>query len=236
MDAFRNFATCHPDNATLLIDTYDTVRGARRVAQVARELKSKGIKVRGVRIDSGELAHEAARVREVLDAEGCQEVRILVSGGVDEHGIAAIRQVNAPVDVFCVGTHLSVSADAPALDCAYKLHEYAGRPCRKQSLGKETWPGPRQVYRQYDPHGRIAMDVLGCADEVAEGHALLQEVMVDGRRKAPSPGLNLVRLHCAQELATLPSEARSLQQIGRAPTEVSRQQHELAAQVDEARH
>jgi nicotinate phosphoribosyltransferase len=232
MEAFRHFARCHPDNVTLLIDTYDITTGARRAAQLARELRQQGIKVRGVRIDSGDLARASVQVREILDAAGCAEVRILVSGGLDEHAIAALRLAVAPVDVFCVGTSLSVGSDAPALDCAYKLHEYAGRPCRKQSLGKETWPGPHQVYRQYDRHGRIALDMLCGADEVAAGQPLLHEVMTHGRRRAPSPELGEVRRHCAQELASLPVEAQALQALGRALTDVSPRQHELAAAVD----
>ena len=236
LDAFRNFVRCRPQNPTLLIDTYDIARGARHVVELIHELKGQGIAVQGVRIDSGDLALEALRVRAMLDSEGCREVRILVSGGIDERSITALRQARAPIDVFCVGTHLSVSDDAPALDCVYKLHQYAGRPCRKRSIAKETWPGPRQVHRQYDPHGRIAIDVLGCADEVCEGHALLQEVMVNGYRKAPAPALIDLRKHCREELDSLPVELRSLHSKGRAPTKVSPRQHELAAMVDAEPH
>lgn len=230
--AFSNFASCTPENVTLLIDTYNTTCGAQRVAQLARELRAKGIQVKGVRIDSGELAEEARRVREILDSEGCREVRILVSGGVDEYAIAAMRAAEAPVDVFCTGTRLSVSDDAPALDCAYKLQQYAGRPCRKRSLGKETSPGPRQVYRQYDPNGRIGLDMLTCADEVMEGKALLREVMVGGRRKSVSPTLEDIRTHCRQELATLPVTHRGVERVAYAPVKVSSRQHALAAEVD----
>lgn len=178
LDAFRNFARSMPKNVTLLIDTYDIARGAERAAELAKELKARGVVVEAVRIDSGDLPAEAMKVRKILDNAGCTDTRILVSGGVDEYEIAKMRTAAAPVDAFCVGTRLSVSEDAPALDCAYKLQEYAGRPCRKHSLWKETWPGPRQVYRQYDPHGQIATDVLACADEVMEGKALLHEVML----------------------------------------------------------
>jgi nicotinate phosphoribosyltransferase len=232
MTAFRNFAVAQPENVTLLIDTYDTERGARRAAQLARELERQGIRVRAVRIDSGDLALEAQRVRAILDAEGCQRVQILVSGNLDEYAISAMRAAHAPVDGYCVGTRIAVSSDAPALDCAYKLHAYDGRPTRKRSHGKESWPGPRQVFRELDPHGRIARDVIACADEVMEGRPLLQEVMVNGRRKAPSPPLREVRAYCREELASLPVKLRALVPCMHSPTKVSRRQHELAEHVD----
>jgi nicotinate phosphoribosyltransferase len=231
--AFRNFAQCHPETLTLLIDTYDIDRAAQRAARLANELRQAGVRLQGVRIDSGDLADGARRVRGILDAAGCGDIRIYVSGGVDEHSIAAMRAHGAPIDAYCVGTRLSVSEDSPALDCAYKLQEYAGRPCRKRSVGKETWPGARQVFRQLDPHGRICRDVIASAHEVTEGRALLQEVMVRGRRKAPSPPLERVREHCMQELRTLPIELRTLGCSSVSPTKVSQRQHELVAQIDQ---
>ena len=230
--AFRNFARCQPDNVTLLIDTYDTERGARRAADIANELRREGRRLQAVRIDSGDLALEARTVRGILDANGCNDVHILVSGGLDEHAIASMRAHAAPIHAYCVGTHLSVSKDVPSLDCAYKLHEYAHRPCRKRSVNKETWPGPRQVFRQLDAHGRICRDVLACADEVMEGQGLLQEVMVNGQRKSPPPALRAVRAHCADELARLPVELRSLEEVKHGPTKVSQRQRELTEFVD----
>jgi nicotinate phosphoribosyltransferase len=232
LDAFRSFAAVQPDNVVLLIDTYDTTRAALRAAKLAKELRADGIYVKSVRIDSGDLALEARRVREILDREGCRDIRILVSSSVDEYSIAAMRAAHAPVDAFCVGTRLSVSEDAPALDCAYKLQQYAGRPCRKRSTWKETWPGARQVYRQYDPQGRICRDELCCADEAVEGRALLQEVMVQGRRKAPPPALSEIRSHCMKELQTLPVELTTLEKSSYSPVKVSQRQHDLAEKVD----
>lgn len=235
-DAFRNFAACQPDNIVLLVDTYDIATGARRVADLAKRLRAQGVGVKGVRIDSGDLAVESKRVREILDREGCRDIRILVSGGVDEYAIEAMQAANAPVDAYCLGTRLSVSEDAPALDCAYKLQQYAGRPCRKLSLWKETWPGPRQVYRQYDPSGRIGTDVLACEDEVVEGKPLLREVMVNGRRIGRSPSLQEVRAYCAQQLGELPPTLRTLEKVLYAPVKVSQRQHALAAEVARMAH
>ncbi|HEX7115222.1 MAG TPA: nicotinate phosphoribosyltransferase [Steroidobacter sp.] len=231
LQAFENFAACHPQSVTLLIDTYETGRGARRVAQLASELRSQGVDVKAVRIDSGDLGAEAKRVRDILDSKGFKDIRILVSGGVDEYVIAALREAKAPIDAFCVGTRLSASEDAPVLDCAYKLQQYAGRPCRKRSLWKETWPGPRQVYRQYDPNGRIGRDLLACADEAKEGKALLQQVMVMGHRLA-LPALEDLREYCKEELATLPVTHQGLERVAYAPVKVSTRQHALAAEVD----
>lgn len=232
MEAFRNFARCEPRNLTLLIDTYDTLRGAQRVVELARELRESGVRVDAVRIDSGELAREARRVREVLDRGDCREVRILASGGLDEYAIEALQAARAPIDGYCAGTRIVVSRDAPALDCAYKLQQYDGRATRKRSPSKETWPGPKQVYRQYDPNGRIGMDLLACADEAAVGKILLREVMVRGRRVCHSPELEEVRRHCAEELATLPTALLALEKGGPSPVKVSRRQHALAAEVD----
>jgi nicotinate phosphoribosyltransferase len=233
LEAFRNFAACEPENLVLLIDTYDTQRGALRIVELAKALRKDGVQVKGVRIDSGDLGAEARQVRDILDANGCKSVRIFVSGNVDEYSIEALRRAKAPIDAFCVGTRLAVSADVPALDCAYKLQQYAGRPRAKRSPLKETWPGPHQVYRQYDPHGRIAMDMLACADEIFEGKALLRETMIHGQRTCPSPSLQEVRELCAEELATLPMDLRALEKAGQPPTKVSERLHALAAEVAE---
>jgi nicotinate phosphoribosyltransferase len=236
IEAFRNFAQCHPQNVVLLIDTYDTARGARRAAQVAKQLRANGIIVKAVRIDSGDLNVEARRVRDILDSHGESEIQIMASSSLDEHAIAALEAEQAPIDTYCVGTRLAVSEDAPSLDCAYKLQEYAGRLCRKRSQWKETWPGARQVYRQYDPQGLIARDVLCCAQEVHEGHALLQRVMVNGRRMAHSPPLLEVRDYCREQLVTVPDTLRTLEHVAYTPAKVSDLQHQLAVEVDKVAH
>lgn len=234
--AFQNFARMHPDNVVLLIDTYDVTRAAQRVVDLAHRLRGEGIRIKGVRIDSGDLAQAALTVRSILDCGDCQDVRILVSGALDEYSIEALQAAQAPIDVYCLGTHLTVSEDAPALDCAYKLQQYAGRPVRKLSPWKETWAGARQVYRQYDPSGYIGMDVLASEDEVLEGRALLREVMTDGHRLCPSPSLGAVREHCAEQLAELPPPLRSLEHVLQAPVKISHQQRELAAEVAQRHH
>ena len=232
-DAFANFAACHPEQLTLLIDTYDTENAARNVAALAHKLREKNVRVGAVRIDSGDLGDEARRVRSILDTAGCKDISIFVSGGLDEQTIDALMRNRAPIDGFGVGTRLSVSADAPALDCAYKLHEYADKPRRKRSASKATWPGRRQVHRTYDDHGLIDMDFVGGADEVCEGKALLQQTMLRGRRVCPCPALPDIRRHCEAEMATLPVALRSLEHGPRSPVEVSAQLRALTARMDQ---
>lgn len=234
--AFQNFARCHPQGIVLLIDTYDVLRGAERVVELAHRLRSEGIRVEGVRIDSGDLVQLARSVRAVLDRGDCRDTRIFASGNLDEYAIDAMIAAEAPIDAFCLGTRLVVSEDAPSLDCAYKLQQYAGRPVRKLSQWKETWPGPRQVYRRYDSSGYLSMDVLGCEDEAIDGQPLLHEVMTNGRRLCCAPPLKDVRVYCAEQLAKLPSGYRTLEHVLQAPVKVSRRQHELADEVAQIPH
>lgn len=235
-DAFQNFARCHPLGVVLLIDTYDVQRGAQRVVELSHQLRVDGIKIQAVRIDSGNLAESARNVRAVLDRGGCEHVRIFASGGLDEYAIDAMIAARAPIDAFCLGTKLVVSEDAPSLDCAYKLQQYAGRPVRKLSPCKETWPGPRQVYRQYDASGYFCMDSLACEDEIIDGQALLHEVMTNGRRLGGSPSLEEARMYCAEQLARLPPAYRTLEHVLQAPVKVSRRQHQLAEEMAQIPH
>ncbi len=130
---------------TFLVDTYDTERGAATAARVLRDLdRGAGC---GVRLDSGDLDALSRRTRELLDAAGLPEVRIVVSGGLDEYGVDALVRAGAPVDVYAVGSKVGTSADAPYLDSAYKLVEYDGRPVMKLSSAKVTAPGRKQVFR-----------------------------------------------------------------------------------------
>ena len=141
LQAFERFARSHPDKTTFLIDTYDTEAAAHKLVQLAPVLARDGIKIRAVRIDSGDLAEHARRVRAIFDNAGMREVKILVSGGIDEFAIHELLLVqHAPIDGFGIGSGMDTSYDVPTLDCAYKLQEYAGRARRKRSEGKATWP------------------------------------------------------------------------------------------------
>ena len=229
--AFTHFAAARPRGLTLLIDTYDTESAAGLVARLAPRLAAAGSPVVAVRIDSGDLGEHARRVRAILDAAGQRRIRIFASGGLDELSLARLCREGAPIDGFGVGTSLSTAMDAPALDCAYKLQEYAGRARRKRSEGKATWPGRKQVYRRYGADGRIAGDTVALVGETVAGEALLRPAMRAGRRVAGLPDLAAARAHAAASLGRLPETLRRLEP-DHVAVEISRGIRDLAAAVD----
>ena len=234
LDAFRHFVDCFPGDNTLLIDTYDTLQGARTVVALAQELRPSGKRLRAVRIDSGDLAQAARDVRAILDQGGCGDVGIFVSGNLDESAIADLVTRGVPVDGFGVGTRLDVSADAPTLDVVYKLQEYAGRATRKRSAGKATWPGRKQIERHRDAQGVMTGDAVVLEEEPRCGERLLRPVMRSGRRVAPSPTLTVAREHARRELASLPPPLRSLESRAAFTVDISSRIRELAVAVDTA--
>lgn len=230
--AFEAFAHSRPDNLVLLIDTYDTEAGARKVVALAPRLKAAGIRLRGVRIDSGDLLALSRKVREILDAGGLSDVTIFASGGVDEEQLLSMARAKAPIDGYGIGTSLTTSFDAPALDCAYKLQEYAGKARRKRSTGKATWPGRKQVWRRYDTDGRMSGDSLSIENDALHGNALIIPVMENGRLTRAMPSLVDVRDHAARELARLPEPLRRLEPAATYPVDVADALKSLAAEVD----
>lgn len=232
MLAFEDFLRVYPENTTLLIDTYDTEAGAEKVAVLANRLRAEGIRIGAVRLDSGDLGEHARKVRAILDANGCNDIRIFASGGLDERKIERLLSGGAPIDGFGIGTSLTTSEDAPAFDCAYKLEEYAGKPRRKRSEGKQTWPGRKQVFRRFDADGIPMSDILALEDEACEGEPLLVPVMRTGRRLAPQPTLVESRERCRAALEKLPDRLRSLDRAEPYPVEVSEGVRRLAAEAD----
>jgi nicotinate phosphoribosyltransferase len=230
--AFENFARSRPEGVILLIDTYDTEAGARKIVELAPKLKADGIAIRGVRIDSGDLSAMAKNVRGILDAGGLKDVIILVSGGINEDILLKMAAAKAPIDGFGIGVNLDASIDAPSLDCAYKLQEYAGRPRRKLSEGKQTWPGRKQVWRSFDAQGRMHGDVLSLDDDKQTGDALVVPVMRGGRRIEPVPSLAQIRERAARDLARLPEPMRRLEAGIAYPVEISAKLKALVAEMD----
>jgi nicotinate phosphoribosyltransferase len=214
--AFREFVTSCSGEATLLVDTYDTRRATERVGKLVRERAIRGepSRIRAIRIDSGNLADDARAARSILDRHLCHEVEIVLSGGLDEQGVAELVRANVPVDAFGIGTALAVSADAPALDMAYKLQEYAGKPRRKRSPGKATWPGTKQVFREHDIHGQLRSDSVGLDMETLPGQRLLVPVLEEGRRVVALPGLRSIRESCARQVSHLPRWMREITRGG----------------------
>jgi len=231
-EAFENFARARPKNLTLLIDTYDTEAAARKVVALAPRLKAAGISIGGVRLDSGDLITLSKAVRRILDEGGLRDVTIFASGGIDETMIANIIRSGAPIDGFGIGSSLTTSYDAPGLDCAYKLEEYAGLPRRKRSAGKATWPGRKQVWRRFGADGRMAGDILSLENDDQAGEPLIELIMQGGKRVAPAPLLAEIRARAARDLQRLPEPLRRLEPGASYPVEVSEALRRLAAEVD----
>lgn len=226
--AFEAFARANPHNAVFLLDTYDTLAAARKVVALAPKLRKLNIPVKGVRLDSGDLDALARAVRAILDAGGLRDTRIFASGNLDERKIARLVQAGAPIDGFGVGTLLDTAADAPYLECVYKLQEYAGQPRRKRSAGKATWPGRKQVFRTYDAEGRLTGDLLALHDEPASGEPLLLPVMSQGKRLDPPAPLEDLRQRAAEQLRRLPAALRSLHEGVAFPVTISAAVEQLA--------
>lgn len=223
IDAFRAYVASFPRQSILLIDTYDTLAGARNAIQVAKEMAQHGHKLLGVRIDSGDMAAAALEVRKMLDDAGLIDVKIIGSGGLDEFELE--RLAAAPYDSYGVGTKMGVSGDAPWADIAYKLVEYDGRPVLKLSSGKSSWPGRKQVFRQ---NGK---DVIGRRDEQLAGQGVMLEVMRGGRPCAAHPTLLESRERLLTDLAALPDHVKRIRRPIRYPVEFSDQLKALREQI-----
>jgi nicotinate phosphoribosyltransferase len=232
-DAFEHFARSLPASVVLLIDTYDTESAAGKVVELAARLKPAGIHIKGVRLDSGDLAQHARRVRRILDAGGLTDTTIFASGNLDEIILRDLLAQGAPIDGFGVGTHLATSSDAPYLDCAYKLQEYAGKARRKRSEGKATWPGRKQVYRRADANGILCGDSVTLEDDPQDGAPLLEAVMCGGTRLAAPPPLTAVRGRVQEQLTQLPAAMRRLEPAPDYPVSIARALRDLATAVDQ---
>lgn len=206
LDAFRAFARLYPDTI-LLVDTYDTIAGVRKVVQLAREM-GPDFRASAIRLDSGDLAALAIESRRILDAAGLQRVQIFASSSLNEVEIARLLDAGAPIDGFGVGTEMGVSRDVPTVDIVYKLVEYAGRGRMKLSPGKEVLPGRKQVFR-VERGGVADHDILARHGEHVDGRPLLEPVMKDGVR-LPAGRITLAdaRARAAREVATLPPRVR----------------------------
>ena len=208
VEAFRAFSALYPETI-LLVDTYDTLDGVRKVIDLMDET-GEDVQVRGIRLDSGDLAELAHAARRLLDEAGLTDVMIFASGGLDEHTIADLLDREAPIDGFGVGTRMGTSADQPALDSAYKLSGYAGTPRMKLATDKSNLPGRKQVVRQYED-GTAVRDVIATEDEQTHGAPLLERVMADGERTEAGAArpLTAVREHAAARLDELPARLRA---------------------------
>lgn len=232
LDAFHAFARAFPDNAVLLIDTYDCIAGALKAVEVAETLRKEGKKLLGVRIDSGDLADLSIKVRALLDQAGFPDVKIMASGNLDEYRIENLLNRGGRVDFFAVGTRMGVSADAPYLDIAYKLVEYDSRPILKLSTGKKTWIGKKQVCRFYRTDGKMDFDRVCLLDSGrSEGEPLMELAVQAGQRVRAPESLAEIRARFSDEWRKLPEELQSIHPRGAYPVEVCQSLKDLDART-----
>ena len=225
LDAFRDYATAFPNRTTLLIDTYDTLQGAKNACIVAKEMETRGVRLRAVRLDSGDLLTLSKAVRRILDAEGLDYVQIIASHELDEFRVDTLLKNGAPIDSFGVGTRLATGANfdsitgeggTSALGGIYKLVESGGRPVGKQSLdepSKATLPGRKQIYRLSDANGNYVRDCVTLWDEpISEGQPLLIPIIQDGELVYDFPNLHDIQTQTTAELNRLPGSHKSLRE------------------------
>ena len=208
--AFLDYHRVFPEAAVFLVDTYDTLRGVERALDL-------GVPFHGIRLDSGDLAALAARARQMLDQGGRRDATIFASGDVDESVIGDLRRAGAPIDAYGIGSKLATSADAPYTGGVYKLVEVSDdgddRPTFKESSGKSTYPGRKQVLRRRRG-GVLEGDTLILASDRRQhqGEAMLRPVMVGGERVA-EVSLGRARRCARRNLAALPEDLRAIDRI-----------------------
>jgi nicotinate phosphoribosyltransferase len=228
IDAFENFADSFPDNSVFILDTYDTAKAAEKVVQLSK----KGIKANGVRLDSGDLVSLSKTVRQILDAGGLKDTKIFASGNLDEYSLSELLQANAAIDGFGVGTKMDTSADLPYLDSAYKLQYYNGKFRRKRSIGKETLPGIKQVYRYFDNDNFMSFDVITTEEDVQQGKPLLKPVMLSGKPLNLPADIFELRKNTSAALLTLPQIYKKLTNCPKYPVLMASAITELIKELD----
>jgi nicotinate phosphoribosyltransferase len=226
IDSFLAYAEVFPKRAILLVDTYDTKKGIKNAVAIGLYLKEKGFRLRGIRLDSGDIAGLSKLARSLLDAAGLKYVEILASGNLDEFKIEKLLRGGAKVDSFGVGTNMGVSIDAPSLDVVYKISEVTDAggifsPTMKLSQGKVTYPGRKQVFRIHDKKARFIRDILGLEGEKIKGRPLLKKAVDAGRLTYRPPSLNKIRLFAKNNLSRLPEGLKKVYPKYKYPVAIS---------------
>lgn len=226
IDSFLAYAETFKNNAILLVDTYDTIKGIRNAVKIGLYLKEKGYALRGIRLDSGDIAFLSKAARRALDAAGLKAVKIFASGNLDEFKIKKLLKSRAKVDSFGVGTNMGTSIDAPCLDVIYKLSEVSDAegkfiPAMKLSRGKVTYPGRKQVYRVKHKNGCLVKDILGLEGEKISGIPLLRKVISGGRIIYKGPPLEKIRDFCLKNVSCLPEKLMRIDSPHKFTVEVS---------------
>jgi len=231
-EAFSAYSDTFPQHTIFLIDTYDTIEGAKNAVKVAKAMKEKGNELIGVRLDSGDMADLSKKVRKVFDDAGLIDVKIFASSGFDEFKIAKVLSEDAKIDAFGVGTKVGVSADAPYVDIVYKLVHFKNRAVRKVSPGKITLAGEKQVFRKSNPNGCYLEDVIGVRDEKVSGGApLLEKVMENGKLLYPHPSLDVVRDRFKKNFSLLDDKYKSIHDKVDYPVKLSKMLKDLQKSI-----
>jgi len=219
-DAFRAYYSAFPDTTILLVDTYNTIEGTKTAARIGEALK-------GVRLDSGDIAELSKRVRKILDKRGLVNVKIVASGDLNEYKISRILSSGGLVDVFGVGTEMVTSADAPSVSAVYKLVERCKgktrRPVIKLSEDKMTAPGAKHLYRFRTSDRLFDHDLLTHTSELApEGaESLLKPVIQCGKITYDLPSIQDTRSRAQSQIDSLPPALRALDQAPVYPVRLS---------------
>jgi nicotinate phosphoribosyltransferase len=213
--SFRALQNLLGESSVFLIDTYDTLEGARLAARLGKPIW-------GVRLDSGNLVELSKQVRRILDDAGLQDAKIFATSDLDEYRVAEVIRAGAPLDAFGVGTQLATSGDAPSLSAVYKLVELKDGGGQlytaKFSHDKSTVPGAKQIYR-YPDHDVLAL-YSECNDEF-QGEPLLRPIVIQGSRLEPPRSVDKAKAHAGRSIATLPERLRSLQETEPYRVEIS---------------
>ncbi len=239
IDSYRAYAEAFPKRCFLLIDTYNSIEGAKKAVIVGKELENKGERLMGVRLDSGDLAELSKQVRRILDEGGLGYVKIVASGDLNEWKIDELMNKGARIDLFGVGTELVTGRPTPALDGIYKLSDVAerGRHMPKMKLSddtvKATLPGKKRVWRLVE-NGKFVKDVISLEEErVDNAIPLLETVVEKGRLVNGRPSLEEIRQRAAENLSNLPDKYKKLDGAPAYPVEFSRGLVEMRGRIIE---
>lgn len=191
LTAFRAYAEAMPDNCVLLVDTYDVETGVKNAITVGRELREKGHKLRGIRIDSGDLAWLSKKARALLDEAGFEDCGIVLSNDLDEYTIQSLNEQGACYTALGVGTHLAAAYGQPALGGVYKLSairekgsvEWIPRMKISEQVYKRTIPGVLDTRRYYDDEGRFSGDLIFDVNDGVPELAVIVDPLDAARRR-----------------------------------------------------
>jgi len=232
--AMRAAGKLFPNNSRPMVDTYNFKQGIRNVIKVSGELRKKnGGSIAAITIDSGDLHQRAVYARQQFDQAGFSNIKITIASNMDEFKIQEHIKKNTPLDTFLVVTALSSSIDAPKLETVYKLAELKKgkktRPVCKFAVNKISYPGCKQVFRQYK-NGRMQKDIIGLANEKL-GQPLLIKMISKGKIIYKLPQLDKIKEHTKKQLNELPANLKKLEQQPKYQTCVSRQLLKLTTSV-----